>query len=553
MHVSKQNEMAWKILSFNFLKDLRACARQKLTYNERTRHNATERSNLFPDQGRRLFYRSEKFVANFVQNMGNCYSRPCCTAGDFEETSPKRSGSEKNADLEKNSYGENSVRMSPHSVGDRLKRVKKLFRKRKSKAKKTEEQDQSKEVALQLRQTIQKEADEKVRKASEITLTVKENAVKQGASTSSENPSSSEWSINHPFLSDLISFKSFNADKEDDSEFGLFGRIKPIYTTRSPGEISGKLDLSQELDPEIAACMPEGSALSSPAISLFQSQELDPEIAACLPEGSALSRPVSPFHVSPVRYFVPDGDAYRTSSSEFSWFSPEPSEPPSPRVRARTRVFRRRRNNSVEGMVSSSGSEGEDDALPQVQTPTPSPETPADRRRRSLRTIFERIAQRNRSNRVNDVASRGYPQSTNNSATCGHPQSSNSSAIHGTPQASRRSPLMRAWLNILGRSPPPSTGRATQNVARPNDEGQTKKGCKLIPMITTEVALTVEQEVTMSASADQRSWVDVSASPSPPQSSTSSVTSFECEDDIEICSLASNSNIGARPSDFGGT
>ena len=434
--------------------------------------------------------------------MGNCQSRLCFTADETEDTAPKRSGSEKSSNSEKNSCSADSVRGSPQSVSDRLKKL--LCCRRKSKSKKTDE-EKRREFILQLCRSVREETNEKIRKAREITLALRANGVNQGASTSAELPPSCQFLINHPRLFEY----SLTEDEDDDDDVNI-GEIKTSYKREQPEETPDELDSA--------------------------SQELDPEIAACMPQGSSLSSPISSFHVSPVRYlsYGGDDDDHRTSSSGYSWLSTELSEPPSPRPRARTRVIRRR-NNSIEGFLSSSGSEREEDALPRVQTPSPSPEFLAHRRRGFLRTVFERIAHRNRSNRVHDVTSRGYAQSTNNSAIRGYPQSSNRSPVRETSQASNnRSPLMRTWLSILGRSSPPSTG--------------TKKGCKLLPTVTAE------QVLASTSSVEQGTEAEVSASPSPAQSSTSSTdTSFECEDDMEICSFASNSNTDARLADFGGT
>lgn len=443
--------------------------------------------------------------------MGNCHSRLCCTAVDTEDTSTKTCSSGANPNSEKNSArdGNTVYESAPRSLCDRLKT---FCRRRKSKRRKSKRTDQE-DFILALRRSVGKDFNDILSRAREINLAMRQNP---DATIPDDFPQSWRWLIDHPRLFDSMSLHS---DEED----GVMAESR----SRNEAERSNEPDsVSQELAAELAACMPEGGCLSTPEM---------------------LFSPVS------------DEEDCPTTSSGYSLSTSEPSEPPSPRPGARSRVIRRRRD-SVEGMVSSSGSEMEENDLPRVRTPTSSPESPADRPRGFLRSVFDRVARRVRSNRVHDdaflhdVAFLRDLQSTHNSVIRGHPQSPdvnvhvNDDVI--TPQSPRRSPLTRAWLNILGRNSPPSTGGVTQILVRPYDENQTKKGCKLLPTVTTEEVFT-----SPTALVEQRpvSGVGLPATPAPPQSAFSSVTSFQCEDNLELCSLASSSISDARPTDFGGT
>ena len=412
-----------------------------------------------------------------------------------------------------------------HATGKRIEEHKKAT----AKSKKVDEESRG-EFIRQLRRTVWKDVKARIMEAREVAVARRENEVNHGASTSAENPpcsvsSSDEWLINHPCLFDSISCSEDDGDKENCSQSSV--------TEHAAKSVKFKM-FFRKTEPEEPLEEPEFDSVSSV-------QELHAEIAENKPEGSALN--CSILSVS-ADHQPTEGDDHRTSSSGL--FSPGPSQSPSPRPRALTRVLRRRRNNSVESMASSSGRETEENALPPAQTPTPSPETRTDKRGEFLRGVFSRIGQR-RSNRVHDVTSPGNSQSSNNSAIHGNPQTSNVRALQSTPQTSSRSPLARAWLNILDRSSPPTSGRVTQILVRPYDENQAKQGCELLPTVTAA------QVLASSASAAHRSRVEVSAPPSPVRSSTSGVVSFEIEDDIEVCSFTSNSSIDARPADFGGT
>lgn len=439
--------------------------------------------------------------------MGNCHSRLCCTAIDTEDTSPKTYSSEASPNSEENSARNgNSVDASaPRPLCDRLK---KFCRRRKSKKKKSKSTDQE-DFILELRRSVRKDFNDIFSRAREINLALRQNP---DSTIPDDFPQSWRWLVDHPRLFDSMSLHS---DEED----GVMAESR----SRNEAERSNEPDsVSQELAAELAACMPEGGSLSTPEM---------------------LFSPVSAEDDCP------------TTSSGYSWSTSELSDPPSPRPGTRTRVIRRRRD-SVEGMVSSSESEMEENELPRVRTTTSSPESPADRPRGFIRSVFDRVARRVRSNRVHDeaflhdVAFLRDVQTTYNSVISGHPQSPdvnvdvNDDVI--TPQSPRRSPLMRAWLDILGRNSPPSNGGLTQILVRPYDENQTKKGCKLQTTVTTDEVLT---------SFEQRplAGVEVPATTAPPHSAFSSVTSFQCEDDLELCSLASSSISDARPTDFGGT
>ena len=443
--------------------------------------------------------------------MGNCHSRLCCTAIDTEDTSPKTCSSGASPNSENNSAREgHSVDESvPRSLCDRLK---KFCRRKKSKKRKSKRTDQE-DFILALRRSVRKDFNDILSRARETNLAMRQNL---NATIADDFPQSWRWLIDHPRLFDSMSLHS---DEED----GVMAESR----SRNEAERSNEPDsVSQELAAELAACMPEGVSLSTPEM---------------------LFSPAS------------DEEDCPTTSSGYSWSTFEPSDPPSPRPGARTRVIRRRRD-SVEGMVSSSESEIEENDFPRVRTPTSSPESPADRPRGFIRSVFDRVARRVRSNRVHDdaflhdVAFLRDVQTTYDSVIRGHPQSPDVN-IHGydnviTPQSPRRSPLMRAWLNILGRNSPPSTGGVTQILVRPYDEDQTKKGCKLQTTVTTDEVLT-----SLTASVEQRplSGIEVPATTAPPHSPFSSVTSFQCEDDFELCSLASSSISDACPTDFGGT
>lgn len=564
------------MFSFLIFKDLRA---RKHNLRNKKNHVIKQQNTAIrlPVKEEVYFIKARKLLLFFVK-MGNCQSRLCCTADRPENTSPKTARSEKSANLELDSCSPNSERLSPYSVSDRLNRMKELCQNERalwhglqSMVERAEEEriahglksptnnvckddpshslhtaskrvekhkeatakskkvdgESRREFIRQLQRTVWKGVNERIMKAREVALARRENEENQGASTSAQNPScnvssSDEWLINHPCLFDAISCTEDDDDEENCSQSSATGH--------AANSVKFKM-FFRESEPEEPSEKPEFDSVSPV-------QELHAEIAENKPEGSALN--CSTLSVSTDHKLSTEGDDHRTSSS--GWFSPGPSPSPSPRPRALTRVLRRRWNNCVESMVSSSGSETKEDVLPPGQTPTPSPENRADRRGGFLRGVFSRIGQR-RSNRVHDVTSSGNPQSPNNSSIRGNSQSSNVSALQSTPQNSNSSPLTRAWLNILGRSSPPTSGRVTQILVRPYDENQAKKGCPLLSTVTAA------QVLASSASAEHRSRVEVSAPPSPVRS----VVSFEIENDIEVCSFTSNSSIDARPADFGGT
>ena len=216
-----------------------------------------------------------------------------------------------------------------------------------------------------------------------------------------------------------------------------------------------------------------------------------------------------------------------------SWVPHALSPCPSPSPGATTRVLRERPNNSVESLVSNSGSKAEESALPQGQTTSPSPESRANSRQGGfLRGVYSRIARR-RSNRVFDVTSPGTSKSSSNNAINGNPESSNVRAQR-SPQNTKLSTLTRTWLNILGRGSPPTSGRVTRILVRPYDESPDENGRRL---------------VTSPASVEHNTTV----SPSPVRSPASDSPTFKIEDDIEICSITSSPTFDARHADFGVT
>lgn len=493
--------------------------------------------------------------------MGNCHSRLCCTNGDYDDAYPKTSGSEKSAQLEENPRCSNSAQSSPHSASDRVDSMRTLCQNQRRRweevqiitakaeeesiargskcpaknymddpshpinsAKKgikelteattsllegmstmdADEQSRRREEISQLRLSVWKDVQEGIRQTREIALARREKGVNEGASTSGESPLSDEvdeWLIlNHPSV-----FEPDDVEvdlDEDDNHSSQSSATRYTFNEPETGETDSLLEFRADIDTILAG----------------------------------------------------DGDDHRTSSSGYSFLS---SESPSPTPRVRTPVIRWR-NDSVEGTMSSSGSEGVEEALPQGQTPTSSP-TNRSRRSRFLRNVFDRITHRARRNRVNDIASSGSPQSSNLSASRANSTHGSPSRDSGTSQGCTRSPprrsvtpfmnITRTWHDFIGRfSPRPSPGgKVTQILVRPYDENQTKKGCTLLPSLTAEQA----EQVLTPASVEEAT---ASASQSPAQSSTSSsVASFEFEEEIDLCSLASNPNIDARPAEFGGT
>ena len=595
----------------------------------------------------------------FFVEMGNCQSRLCCTDDIPETTPPKTARSEKSAKLEVNSHRPNPERFFPYSGSDGVSRINESCEKERvvwrdvqsvmadkaeearrdahdlksttknvcdgddpnhpaysvskeadeytetsTKPKKVDEETR-KGFLRQLHRTAWKDVNERIMKAREEALSRGENDVNLGASTSAESPScnvpsSDEWLIHHPCLFDTIACsEGDNDDEENCFQFPATG-----YAAVS---IKLKMFFRYE-EHEVPSKEPEFDTISPV-------EELHAEIAENKPkEGSTPNWSIR--FVSPVQPLATESDVHRNKSS--GQFSPGPSPCASPRAGALTRVLKRPRNNSVEGLVSRTESEDEDSALSPAMTSTsaPSPENRAESRGGFLRGVISRIAHR-RSHRVHHVTSPENSQSSSNSAIHGNPknssdrvlqstpqtsnrssltramtstsapspenradsrgrflrgvisriahrrshrvhhvtspensQSSSNSAIHGnpknsidhalqsTPQTSNRSSLTRAWLNLLGRRSPSTSGRVTQILVRPYDESQAENGRRLVPS---------------PASVDRRSREEVSAPPSRVQSSTSGIVTFQIEDDIEVCSFTSSPSFDARSvADLGG-
>ena len=497
--------------------------------------------------------------------MGNCHSHfSCCTADNPETTPPKTARSEKSANLEMNFRRPNPERFFPYSVSDRLNRINGLcereraswrevqsmtaekaeearvanglestaynvcdanphqpsyaankeaeeYKETATKPKKVDEETR-REFLRQLHQTSWKDVNQRIMKAREVALARKENDVNQGATTSAESPScnvpsSDEWLIHHPCLFDAIDCSEGESDDEENCS-------QSSATGHAAISIKLKMFFRKE-EPEEPSEEPEFDSMSPV-------KELHAEIAENnSEEGSALN--CSNLFVSTDQPLATEGDNHRTNSS--GPFSPGPSPCPSPRPGALTRVLKRRRNNSVEGLVSRSGSEAEESVLPPALTPTPSPENRADSRGGFLRGVISRMAKK-RSNRAHDVTSPGKSQSSSNSAI-----HASDRALQTTPQTSNRSSLTRAWLNILGKSSPPASGRVTQILVRPYDESQAEHGRRLVPS---------------PASVEHRSRVELSSPLSRVRSSTSGIVTFEIEDDIEVCSFTSSPTFDAR-------
>ena len=513
----------------------------------------------------------------FLVGMGNCQSRLCCTAVNPETTPPKTARSEKSAKLEVNSHGPNPERFFPYSASDRFSKINESCEKERagwrdvqsvitekaeearrgahdlksttknvcdadpnhpaySVSKEAEEytktatkpkkvdKETRKEFLRQLHRTAWKDVNQRIMKAREEALSRRENDVNLGASTSAESPScnvpsSDEWLIHHPCLFDTIACSEGDNDDEENcssatGHAAISIKLKMFFRNEEHEEPSE--------EPEFDTISPV--------------EELQSEIAENKPEeGSAPNCSIR--FVSPDQPLATEADVHRNKSS--GQFSPGPSPCASPRDGALTRVLRRQRNNSVEGLVSRSGSEDEDSALTPALTPTstPSPENKADSRGGFLRGVISRIAHR-RSNRVHHITSPGNSQSSSNSAINGNPKSSSDRALQSTPQTSNRSSLTRAWLNILGRSSTSTSGRVTQILVRPYDESQAENGRRLVPS---------------PASVDRRSREEVSAPPSRVRSSTSGIVTFEIENDIEVCSFTSSPTFDARSAaDLGG-
>ena len=518
----------------------------------------------------------------FLVEMGNCQSRLCCMADNPDTTPPKTARSEKSANLEMNFYSPNPERFFPYSVSNRLSRTNEVREKERAgwrdvesvmaqkaeearqgahdlnsttkivcdadpnqpaysankeaqeytetalKPKKVDEETR-KEFLRQLHRTAWKDVKQRIMKAREEALSKEENGVNQGASTSAGSPScsvpsSDEWLIHHPCLFDTIVCSE--DDNDDDGE----NCSQSPATGQAAISIKLKMFFRNE-EHEEPSEEPEFDTISP-------IEELHTEIAEDKPEeGSALN--CSILFVSTDQPLATEADDLRTNSS--GGFSPGPSPCERPRAGALTRVLRRRQNNSDEGLVSRSGSEAEESSLPPALTPTPSPENRADSRGGFLRGVISRIVQR-RSNRVHDVTSPGNFQSSSNSAINGNHKSTGTSdrVLQSTPQTqtSNRSSLTRAWLNILGRRSPTTSGRVTKILVRPYDESQAENGRRLVPS---------------PASVEHRSREEVSLPPSRIRSSTSGSETVEIEDDIEVCSFTSSPTFDARSAaDLGG-
>lgn len=519
---------------------------------------------VFPVEEEFRLIKERKLLLFFVE-MGNCQLRLCCTADGSETSPPKTARSEKSASLEMNFHRPNPERFFPYSVSDRFNRINELCEKepagwrevQSTMAEKAEETSQvahslkssvskddlnhpstskkieeyaktaakpykvdeetRREFLTQLHRTAWKDVNQRVTKAREVALARRESDVNQGASTSAESPScnipsSDEWLIHHPCLFDAIACSEDDSDDEKNcSQSSVTGHVAI--------SIKFKMFFRNE-EPEEPSEEPEFDSISPV-------EELHAEIAENKPEeGIALNGSI--LFVSTDQPLATEGDDHRTKSS--GRFSPVPSPCASPRPGALTRVLKRRQNNSVEGSVSRGGSKSEESVLPPALTPTPSPENKSDSRGGFLRGVISRIAQR-RSNRVHDVTSPGKSQSSSNSAIYSNPRSSSDRALQSTPQTSNRSSLTRAWLNVLGRSSPPTSGRVTQILVRPYDESQAENGRRLVPS---------------PASVERRSRVEVSSPPSRVRSSTSGIVTFEIEDDIEVCSFTSSPTFDAR-------
>ena len=515
------------------------------------------------------FIKEIKLLLFFVE-MGNCQSRLRCTADNSETTPPKTARSEKSANLEMNSRRPNPERFFPYSVSDRFNRINELREKERvgwrevqsMAAEKAEEasrvaiaglksttknvcdadpnhpsyaanneaekytetatkpknvdEETRKEFLRLLYRTAWKDVNQRIMKAQEVVLSGKKNEVKQGASTSAESPScnvpsSDEWLLHHPCLFDAIGCSEVDSDDENYSQSAATGhaatsiKLKVFFKSEEPEEPSE--------EPEFDSISPV--------------EKLQAEITENKPKERSTPN-CSILFVSTDQPLATEGDDHRTKTS--SRFSPGPSPCSNPRPGALTRVLRRRQNKSGEGLVSRSGSEADESALPPTLTPTPSPENRADSRGGLLRGVISRIAQR-RSNRVHDITSPGKSQSSSNSAIHGNPKSSSDRTLQSTPQTSNRSSLTRAWLNILGRSSPHTSGKVTQILVRPYDESQDEDGRRLVPS---------------PASVEHRSRVEVSSPPSRVRSSTSGIVTFEIEDDIEVCSFTSSPTFDAR-------
>lgn len=542
------------------------------------RHNATEHIHLFSRSRKKfVFFYKERKLLLFTVEMGNCQSRLCCMADTPEPTPPKTARSEKSANLEMNFHSPNPERFFPYSVSNRLSRTNEVREKERAgwrdvqsvmaekaeearrgahdlktttkiaceadpnhpaysaskeaqeysetatKPKKVDEETR-KDFLRQLHRTAWKDVNQRIMKAREEALSREENGVNQGASTSAESPScnvpsSDEWLIHHPCLFDAIACSEDGNDDEENcfqspatGQAAISIKLKMFFRNEEHEEPSEE----QEVD------------------TISPVKELHTEITENKPEeGSAPN--CSILFVSTDQPLATEADDHRTNSS--GGFSPGSSPCASPRAGVLTRVLRRRRNNSDEGLVSRSASEAEESVLPPALTPTPSPENRTDSRGGFLRGVIGRIAQR-RSNRVHDVTSPGNSQSSSNSAINGNHKFSSDRALQSTPHTSNRSSLTRAWLNILGRSSPTTSGRVTKILVRPYDESHAENGRRLVPS---------------PASVEHRSREEVSVPPSRVRSSTTGIVTFEIEDDIEVCSFTSSPTFDARSvADLGG-
>ncbi|KAJ7393291.1 hypothetical protein OS493_006260 [Desmophyllum pertusum] len=470
--------------------------------------------------------------------MGNCHSRLCCTNGDIDDAYPKTSGSEKSAQLEENPRCSNSAQSSSHSASDRVDSMRTLCQNQRRRWEEVQiitAKAEEERIARGLKCPAKNYMDDPSHPINSAKKGIKElteatTSLLEGMSTMDAD----EQSRRREEISQLrlSVWKDVQEGIRQTREIALARREKGVNEGAST---SGESPLSDEVD--------EWLILNHP--SVFEPDDVEVDLDE------------------------DDNHSSQSSATRYTFNEPETGETDSlPRIpsrhryntgrpRVRTPVIRWR-NDSVEGTMSSSGSEGVEEALPQGQTATPSP-TNRSRRSRFLRNVFDRITHRARRNRVNDIASSGSPQSSNLSASRGNSTHGSPSRDSGTSQGCTRSPprrsvtpfmnITRTWHDFIGRfSPRPSPGgKVTQILVRPYDENQTKKGCTLLPSLTAEQA----EQVLTPASVEEAT---ASASQSPAQSSTSSsVASFEFEEEIDLCSLASNPNIDARPAEFGGT
>ena len=528
--------------------------------------------------------------------MGNCQSRVCCCSETISETSVNNralkrgrnfdkcalspSESVKSANSERGYQSSRSSPQSPLTPLERLQRARNRCTKWQSRL----------EEALA--------RSERLRQS--VTSGSEERSFLSCSSCDSRNEHHGDAEDNYSARSGSVA--SFLAR--------LRGSTEDLRRNPTCGASGQEFDSASALE-ELSDDLPDWlindlAAVSSGTLSPGEIPDsLDPEIAALLPEGSICpsisSNSFSITH-SPLRGPPsPDTDANRTNSTRsISDSSPSPTishlfDPPRA-VRQRASV----RRHSVEGSVTSSGSEDNVNAENIQERQLPTMHTVVQRfqgylRRTTLRNAvrplerFSRSIDRSTRQFQSNLPSSGRPTGDStqlsNFGNSGSVESTSLndasprrwlSALRRSSRPSARvspSPYNsgpaqsnsvsnsppRRWLSALRRSPrssarvSPSPGKVKKIEVQPDDDNKTKMFCIIQPSLTVDPIM-VETSVIEHRSCEQASG-STPASPSAASTSTiTSMSSFEFEEVINLSSPALDTTTNASPAaDCGGT